>query len=170
MSVVKFLETVDDFEQLRREVLSLVSNYRTEDNQIILQTDVPDVTNWYAGTGSLRLLNKEEKSFVHIQPELTGSVIEKFIKKYNAYRSRIMTVSSRKCYSIHSDPSYRIHIPIETNLMSYMVWPMESIVYKFDPQNVYWTDTKKMHTFFNGGTSERIHLVLCTDYVPDFDS
>lgn len=168
-STIKILDQIKDFGSLKSEVIHLIRNYRNDSDQIMLQSE-DNNSDWSSGSGSLRLLNKDERIFCNLNTELRGTLIETIVNKYNAYRSRIMFVPPRKCYSIHADPSYRIHIPIETNIMSYMVWPLDSIVYKFELGNVYWTDTKKMHTFFNGGTSERIHLVLCTDYIPNFDS
>jgi hypothetical protein len=162
MELVKFLEPVEQFNQLRHEILNIVSHRLDNNNQIILQTLDESVEDWYCGIGKVaKLQNFVESDYKFIQPSLKGSVIETVIKKYGGYRTRIMNMLPKSCYSVHSDNSYRIHIPITTNSHSWMVWPKNQYCYSLHEGNAYWTNTKVEHSFFNGAMSSRLHLVMC---------
>lgn len=67
----------------------------------------------------------------------------------------------RKCYSVHQDPTPRLHIPIITNEHCWMVWPKDQFCVHLNEGYVYWTNTQKYHSFLNGGTEDRIHIVMC---------
>jgi hypothetical protein len=102
-----------------------------------------------------------EREYKFIQPELEGTLIAYYLEKYKVYRSRIMLMSPRSCYSVHRDSTQRIHIPIVANPQAWMVWPFENQCYRFEEGNVYQTDTTKLHSFFNGSEEDRIHMVCC---------
>lgn len=165
MSVMKLLGSVDNFLQIKQEVLDIVSHRLNEHNQIILQTVDPDVEDWYTGIGSLKhLANPNEIDYKYIQPSLKETALDRLISKYGAHRTRIMNMPARKCYSIHKDMSYRIHIPIVTTSMAWMVWPYEQACHNFLEGYAYWTNTTLNHSFFNGAEVDRIHLVLCVNH------
>jgi endonuclease III-like uncharacterized protein len=123
----------------------------------ILKEDRNEKTPLYQIVKSLASV--VEKDFNIIQPELEGSLIEHYLKKYNLYRSRIMLMTPKTCYSVHSDPCPRIHIPITPNKKSWMVWPFDNQCHRFEEGSVYLVDTTKPHSFFNGSNIDRIHIV-----------
>ena len=164
MSIIKILEeNVENFELLKHEVFDIIKSKLTEMNQICLQSPVEGEEDWYSGIGVVANLKHDETAYKFIQPSLKGSVIESLINKYSAYRSRIMHMPPRWCYSVHPDPSCRLHIPITTNKQTWMVWPFDNFCYRFENGKVYWVDTRIPHTCFNGALENRVHLVLCVE-------
>jgi len=160
MMVLK-LDRVANFLKLTKEVVDLCKKINPETNQISCQTLDPAVDDWGTSNGRIdELPEKNEELYCHVNPSLKDTELEKLIKRYNGFRTRIMVLDSRKCYSVHSDPTPRIHIPIETNDQCWMVWPDDSECYQLPLGSAYWTDTRKNHTFLNGSTKTRIHIVM----------
>jgi len=158
------LEKITDFNLLVEEVQDLIKRVGLSENQLICQGREQDGEDWHLGTGSLlELEHKEEDTYKYIFPSLKGTVLEKYIKKYNGYRTRIMNVSPRNCYSIHRDPTPRIHIPIVTNKDAWMVWPHYNECHHMGLGHTYWADTTKFHSFMNAGAEDRIHIIMCVD-------
>lgn len=87
--------------------------------------------------------------------------ISKFINENEIYRTRIMKLGPKQCYSMHTDGSQRIHLAIFTDPKCFFVInnsvfhiPADSYAYKIN--------TTLMHTAINSTTKlERIHLVGC---------
>lgn len=179
--VIKIIEENIDISNLRNEVKKLFHHPPVRSDllnkgkeSILLQSDIENVDIWVDGSTRDRSASKMiDTEFVHILPFIKDTELAKFITKYKAFRTRIMMIKSRKCYPVHADKNPRIHIPLMTNDHSWMVWPEENQVHHLKPGNVYWTDTTKKHTAFNGALSEpgdvdspyysagpRIHLVM----------
>ena len=112
------------------------------------------------GEGKLMNLNNQEKDFNIFAYDLpyTNSII----KDLGMYRTRVMRIHSKTCYSYHQDPTMRIHIPLITNDKCFMVIDDKVIRYPADG-NHYIVDTTKMHTAVNASWEERIHIVGCVD-------
>ncbi len=160
--LLKTLEKIEKFSILEAEIIEIINKHGNEHNQIICQTLEEGSTDWLTGIGRIEELSeKEESLYTHINPGLQGTLLEEYILKYNAFRTRILTIQPRHCYSVHPDPTPRIHIPIKTDMQSWMVWPYHNVVKNLERKFVYWTDTRQPHTFFNGGTEPRIHIVMC---------
>ena len=161
--LLKILEPVEQFHQLRIEILKLINDHVTDKNQIICQTKEENNIDWHSGIGSIDdLQEKNEEYYKFINPLLTGTRIEKSIKKFNGVRTRIMILPPRHCYSIHSDPTPRLHIPIVTNDQCWMIWPFANQCKRLIEGYVHLADTTQPHTFVNGSGSEnRIHLMMC---------
>ena len=73
-------------------------------------------------------------------------------------RMRFLMKPPRSCLSWHRDPEKRLHIPIITNPGCRMVIEDEAYHMPADG-SIYITDNTKYHNFFNGGETDRIHLV-----------
>lgn len=160
--LVRPLYLIDNFESLFDEVMDIVNSIEYEKNQIICQSLESDPDNWKVGTGSIEeLVEQEEKKYCHINSKLKGTYIERLINHHSGYRTRIMIMPPRQCYSIHADPSKRIHIPIVTNDQCYMIWPSANSCHQLITTRAYLTDTTRPHTFINGGLENRIHIVMC---------
>jgi hypothetical protein len=160
--LVRPLHVIDDFETLSAEVFNLINKVQFDKNQIMCQSLVEDTNNWTSGIGRIEELEeKEEQKYNQINSDLKGTYIEKLILQHAAYRARIMIMQPRQCYSIHADPSKRIHIPIVTNDQCWMIWPKFNSCNQLQTHRAYLTDTTKPHTFINGGTDPRIHIVMC---------
>jgi hypothetical protein len=158
------LYKIDNFDQLQTEVLDIIEKYGSNELQIICQGLEKDVENWKDGTGRIEELEiAEEQRYINLHPYLSNSVIESLINKHNGFRTRIMIMPPNKTYSVHADPTPRIHIPILTNDESWMIWPHHSQCKRLTPGFAFWTDTTKKHTFINGGLTDRIHIVMCVN-------
>ena len=94
------------------KVLNEISKAGLDTDQIMLQ-GIEGQTDKTFGTGSITNYALEEKDFQFSLFDLpyTNSLLE----KYSMVRTRIMTMSSKTCYSYHYDLSRRIHLPLVTN-------------------------------------------------------
>lgn len=164
MAIAKPLEKLENFQQLSKEIRDIIDQHGFEKNQIILQGLESGKDEWHIGVGAIEELEEQdEKKYCYLNRSLENTAIGSIIKKYKAYRARIMLMSPRRCYSVHKDPTPRIHIPIVTNDQCWMIWPTQQFCMKLKPEFLYWTNTTKEHTFLNGGTEDRIHIVMCVD-------
>lgn len=175
-----------NIKQLQKEVLDLYSNKDILtgefENQIGLTYENNNCKNKFAdGVGSLdldyenwteeerrageppkpRTRKVAEHDFNKIVPELKGlylyEILEHLQHKFNIGRTKLMLSKSKTCLTWHSDSTYRIHIPIFTQEGCIMVW--ENCTIHMPEGSLYWADTTKLHTAFNGSFKERIHLV-----------
>ena len=161
------------FNEIKKEILSVIQKHKFLNGiyQLGVQTSSADKSNpeqYYESIGRITP-GLIEADFTHIHPELKDGFIEKFINSigdYKLVRTRIMYMNPKTCYSIHMDPTDRIHLPILTNISCFMIFPENSVV-KHMPADgtVYYTKTTTNHTFINGSTLPRIHLVSSIDKV-----
>ena len=84
----------------------------------------------------------------------TNSIIDEL----KMYRTRVMNLKSKTCYTYHKDLSKRIHIPIETNESCFMIIDRQIKNYPADG-NYYVVDTTQYHTALNASKKDRIHIV-----------
>ena len=172
----------------RIELLSAVTNIIQEvklhkyHNQISLKhTDKQDDNLWYQGCGSLKYkfgenfidkdgnlidneIKLEQKDFTILNNNLKESYIlevhDTIAKDYTFGRFRIMAMPHKKCMSIHTDTSKRIHIPVHTNENCLMI--IDNQVHHMPADgSAYLTDTTKPHTALNANHSfMRLHLLF----------
>ena len=73
--------------------------------------------NTIDGLESIRHYNKNctEEDFNIIHENFINTEYERIITDLKLVRSRLMLLESTRCYSIHQDYSWRLHIPIVTN-------------------------------------------------------
>lgn len=163
-----FKEYYPHFEELKTECLRVANKYGEwefrSDGQVAIQTDNSDVDNWYAGTGHSTTKTPEwEHNFKYIQPSLKDSIIDDYIKWLDipVYRARIMLAREKGCYSIHRDYSPRLHLPLVTNKQcNFLITdPLQMFHLPADGTTT-WVDTRLPHTFMNGSTEKRLHLVM----------
>jgi len=167
----QFKTTYSNFKELKEQCLSLAEKYgeweTRPDGQIAIQTDDPSIDNWYAGTGqSQAKTNDWEHSFCHVQPSLCGTVIEDYLKWLDipVYRTRIMLSKPKGCYSIHRDYSPRLHLPLVTNKQcNFLITEPLTMFHLPADGTTTWVDTTKQHTFMNGSTEQRLHLVMIVE-------
>ena len=109
-----------------------------------------------------RLININEAEYTEVRSPFKDTYIEEvynIIKsKWRIGRMRFLMKPPRSCLSWHRDPEKRIHVPIITNPGCRMVIEDESYHMPADG-SVYITDNSKYHNFFNGGETDRLHLV-----------
>ena len=82
--------------------------------------------------------------------------------KHNTYNTRIMHLEPKQCYTWHRDQTPRIHIPLTTNDKCKFI--VEDVCFNLLIDNMYWVDTTKYHSAFNGNKDfDRYHIVGLTD-------
>lgn len=111
--------------------------------------------SWISGVGKMQ---EDERLYKNLNDILLGTEFEKIIKKYNFVRTRLMWVYPKSCYSFHADVAPRIHIPLITNEECFFLF-RSGEMYHLDNSAVWWTDTRKTHTFLNTSDHARLHLV-----------
>ena len=151
-----------DLERLRLETDKILwqpehNRYR---DQLSLQTNgLPD---WDSSTGSR--IGQPEEQWDKLHPDLVGTWWETFFSElpFKVYRSRLMTMHPRSCYSIHVDDNPRLHIAIKTHRQARFIFTNPPIL-KHIPSdgNIWWIDTRLEHSAMNGSLEDRIHLVMC---------
>jgi hypothetical protein len=141
-----------DIDHILLEIESL-PEYKT---QLSLQI----TSDGNSGEGKLEKLNHVEKDFNIFAYDLpyTNSVLAQL----GMYRSRLMRMKPKTCYSYHWDPTKRMHIPLITNEDNFFVIDDEVSRYPADG-SYYLVDTTKKHTFVNASFDSRIHIVGCVD-------
>lgn len=168
--MIKPLTTFDNFNKLKQECLDLISRvpFRDNVNQLGLQVQDPTISDWYSSCGSISKGGGKyifEESYKHINPELAGTAINEWITSLGVevYRTRLLLIPGRQCYSIHKDPNPRIHLPVITNSQCLMCFPEQGqMEYMPATGQSYWVDTTLKHTFINCSSEDRIHLVAVT--------
>ena len=149
------------FIDIKKEVLDIIDKVGFKSNQIICQTLEENPNDWYTGIGRIDTLeDQREEEYCHLNSALAGTKLAAVIEHYNCFRTRIMLMPPRQCYSIHADPTPRLHLPIVTNSQCWMIWPHTNQCYQMAPGNLYSADTTKAHTFINGSEEDRIHVVF----------
>jgi len=110
---------------------------------------------WSSAVGK----NKEKEIYyINLNSFFKDTIFESIITEYNIKRARLMWSGPYSCYSMHTDSSPRIHIPLITNKDCYFLFKDSP------PQHMglgysYWVDTTKHHTFINCSDSPRLHFI-----------
>jgi len=103
-----------------------------------------------------------DHEYTSLNPLFVGTIFETIINKYKFTRTRLMWVNHMSCYSMHRDPSPRVHIPLITNEQCYFIFK-HGLIQHFPVGYVYYTDTRHDHTFANCSEERRLHLVGAVD-------
>jgi hypothetical protein len=167
--LIQPLKKFDKFTELVREVKSLMASIEFKDNVNQLGLQVKDPENnspdaWYESAGRIRKGNTMivEPHYKYINPHLKGGYIDQWMQTigFRVVRLRLMLVNPKTCYSIHSDPYPRIHLPIITNPQCLMCFTEEMVMRNLAADGTsYLVDTTKKHTFINCSEESRVHLV-----------
>ena len=124
------------------------------DTQLSLQV----TADGSSGEGQLAKLDYKEEDFNVFAYDIpyTNSVLSEL----GMYRTRLMNMKPKTCYSYHWDPTKRMHIPLLTNENNFFVIDDEISRYPADG-SYYLIDTTKKHTFVNASFENRLHIVGC---------
>lgn len=158
MTLVKNIGKFDKFNLLVKETLSLIEH--TGLAQLAVQSSSTSAT-WTDSAGRLKT-RFDELKFNKVNLKLKNTVFEEYINSlpFAVYRTRIMVLSPFDSYSIHTDPTPRIHLPIITHLKTAFLFPSHNYMCHLPADgSIYWTDTRKEHTFVNYSDSCRVHIV-----------
>lgn len=182
---VQTLDYKFNIERLTKECQTIIGNIglHKHHNQISLKHTADELLDdiWYQGCGSLKYkfgedffddsgnlkeseVKLEQSNFTRLNKALDGTYIQEIhdtlANDYKFGRMRIMAMPHKKCMSIHTDTSKRIHVPIVTNKNCLMI--IDNQVYHMPANgNAYLTDTTKPHTALNANHSfTRLHLLF----------
>ena len=104
----------------------------------------------------------DESKYTEFVKEFKGTYFEEVYNVLNQYynigRIRLLLLEPRNSLSWHRDPEPRLHIPIFTNPGAHLCIN-DKLKHLPADGRVWFTDTRKYHTVFNGGEENRIHLV-----------
>jgi hypothetical protein len=114
---------------------------------------------WTSGVGKSQ---GNELEYTELNPLFKNTIFETIIEKYSLKRTRLMWVNSKSCYSLHSDKTPRIHIPLITNSECYFLFKSDSL-HHLTAGSVWWVNTRLIHTFLNCSDHPRLHLVGVVD-------
>lgn len=126
------------------------------DTQLSLQV----TADGSSGEGQLAKLDYKEEDFNVFAYDIpyTNSVLSEL----GMYRTRLMNMKPKTCYSYHWDPTKRMHIPLLTNENNFFVIDDKISRYPADG-SYYLIDTTKKHTFVNASFENRLHIVGCVN-------
>jgi hypothetical protein len=122
----------------------------------------PEEGRVYTGIGSLHGTGRSEQDFTEFEEEFTHTYLYEVYRAlpFPVGRFRIMRIKPKTTYSVHTDNSKRIHIPLITNIGAYLLFPeIEKLVHMPADGRVFLADTTLRHTAINCGPADRIHLV-----------
>ncbi len=143
-----------DLDKIKEELKFLPSFY----DQICLQ-GCGDSLDPFFGCGTISKI-KPYKETDFTEPNFDLPYINSLIAEFNMFRTRVLILKPKVCYSIHCDPSKRIHIPVVTNEKCWLIVDKEIMHLPADG-NYYKIDTTQEHTALNGSWEDRIHIVGC---------
>ena len=101
-----------------------------------------------------------ESLFTTMNRKFKGTYIEEVVNEvdsmFDVTRVRIMMLDDkRRAYSMHRDSTCRLHLPIATNSDSMFICDSR-VYYMNDLGRLYFANTQKKHTAYNGGSTPRI--------------
>ena len=130
------------------------TEFGSTSKQVGLQYKI-DEDPWTSAVGKSK---GQELTYTELNPFFKNSPFEDIINQYNLKRTRLMLMGPKSCYSMHSDESPRIHIPLITNEQCFFVFKF-GLARHVPVGKVTWVDTTKDHTAMNGSDFWRLHLV-----------
>lgn len=169
LGIVKKLEEYSfDFEQIEKDVQSIIKKYPLP--QIGLThspSAISALDKVTESTGSIRdhdtgEFRFKESDFTIFNEEFKNTSLYEMYKNVpNIGRFRIMTMNGPSCYTIHTDLTKRYHYVIETNPRCIFLFPgIKQQIHLPCDHHLYLVDTRFEHTFVNGSSDKRIHLVM----------
>lgn len=149
-----------------------------EDHQIGL-THRPNANNlWKDAVGSLHnskyvdnsTTEHEYTEINHLIPDTLKATLLDFAESQNIKlgRVRIMRLMSKRGLTVHRDTSVRYHLVLKTNIDSFFGFrdfnskdgSVANCYHVPGNGHFYKVDTTKFHFVYNGGKTERIHIVI----------
>ena len=150
---IEVLLVLEEFKKLENDIKWHDAGGKKQTGLQYYQDEDP----WISATGRARS-GILETDWAQLNPFFKDSIFEQLIIKYKLLRTRLMWLSPNTVYSMHSDTTPRVHIPLITNPDCYFVF-QRGIVRHLGLGYVYWVDTTKKHTFMNCSNHPRLHLV-----------
>jgi hypothetical protein len=157
-----------DPDKLRESVASLLERHPLTfegTRQLALQHRPAATDPWYEGCLRQSLISSDS-DFTEVHAELRGSYLGEVFDRlpFKPIRTRIMALDPKHCYSVHRDMTPRYHLAVTTSEHARFVFVEHGKVVNVPADgNLYYVDTRHLHSAFNGGDDIRIHIVFGTD-------
>ena len=166
MKLIEKLDYQFNFKKLKNECPNITRDtlgLRMKGLSIQHRKNILDPWNIIDGLESIRHYDKNctEEDFNIIHKNFINTEYESIITDFKLVRSRLMLLESTRCYSIHQDTSWRLHIPIVTNPGCLFYFPDHKEHFHLEEGKVYKVNTTERHTFLNTSTEDRIHFIGC---------
>lgn len=164
MKLVEELDFEFDFDKFKKEcpnIKSDVFGFRMSGLSVQHRKNTPLPWSNVDGLDSLSHYGKNcnDEDFNVVHENFVNTEYEKIINNFNLVRSRIMFLNGKNCYSIHQDNTWRLHIPIKTNLDCLFYFPDYKEHFHLEEGKIYKVNTLEKHTFINAGWDNRIHFI-----------
>lgn len=183
---IKKLNTTSDVAKIQESLDEILAVTDWADkNQIGLNYRPGAKDTWHDACGSLYDYDKQEfidNEYAFNQwnklPEYLSEQLTNLIRteKFRVGRVRFMRLKPKTGLSVHRDREVRYHLVLQTNKHAYIAHEVKEdrpelselattgITYHIPCDgNWYQIDTREVHYVYNGGTEDRIHLVVCGD-------
>ncbi|MEV7007461.1 aspartyl/asparaginyl beta-hydroxylase domain-containing protein [Streptosporangium sp. NPDC051022] len=154
--------------RLRESVASLLERHPLVyegTRQLALQHRPGATDPWHEGCLRQSLISADS-DFTEVHPELRDGYLGEVFDRlpFRPVRTRIMALDPRYCYSVHRDQTPRYHLAVTTSEHARFVFVEHDKVLNIPADgNLYYVDTRHLHSAFNGGDEMRVHLVFGTD-------
>lgn len=156
---MKKIDKAYNLQTIQLEIDFIVNNVGWFDSQIALQST--DGKTWNDGLSKSSGKNFKETDYnvLNTKPhwELT-----KFITENNLYRTRILKLSPKNCYTYHQDWTKRVHLAVITHPFCFLI-ENDQLIHIPADTHPYLVDTIQPHLALNASLDcERVHVVGCT--------
>lgn len=170
MDLVKELDYSIDVNELFNLVNNIITSndivYRMNGLSLQHRKGVSSPWNVVDGLESLKWYDGvSEQDFNQTNETFRDTIIETLIKDFQLFRTRIMIMTGRTCYSFHADSTWRLHVPLITNKDCGFYFPNHKEYYHLKLGTLYLVNTQEKHTFINASSKDRWHLVGCTHFL-----
>ena len=175
MEYVRIADTDINHKLLHQQMEQFISDQSLENLSQISLTSIAGDDDWECTVGKLHLLDHPERFYSVINESLSGTYIHELISRYSKYyRWRLLRLTGRSCYSVHSDRNagdkfnIRLHIPVITNPDAFLCFYPEKPSAGKDLNirhehliagNSYEVNTTGLHSAINYGIEDRYHIV-----------
>ena len=169
MKLVKEINFNVDIKKLQILTSQYIENdlaYRMNGFSLQHRKEVVDPWNFVDGLESGKLYqNFSEKEFSTINEKFINTEFERIINHFSLFRTRILELARKRCYTMHQDTTWRLHIPILTNNKCFFYFPEHKQDFCLEQGKVYLVNTVEKHTFVNTSHDDRVHLVGSIDNI-----
>jgi|TARA_R100000030_G_scaffold17225_1_gene11628 hypothetical protein len=150
------LNKIYDIEKIKNEVAILLAEHELVSNQLLLQSVKGD--DWYNIQAPYMI--REDLRDWHFDTPNTKKdwEITRFIEENNIYRTRLMLLKPKKCYSWHKDYGERMHLSVITSPDCFFIENKQVLNIPADG-HPYIVDVNNHHTALNCSQHDRYHLV-----------
>ncbi|SCL26151.1 hypothetical protein GA0074692_2094 [Micromonospora pallida] len=159
---------VDELAKATDDLLSRHPLIFDQTQQLAIQVRPGSTDPWYESCYQEKDI-APEREYAELNPELKGTYFEEVVARFPVplFRTRLLALTSRTCYSVHRDETSRLHVAIQTTEHAPFVFVERNEVFRVPADgNAYLLNTTEVHTAMNGARTLRLHLVAGAELDP----